>query len=131
MNAGRILRTAGIDTPHLRSELAPVDPDRINVWPASRWFRRLWRPGIKGVTSGGIVFVDPEMMRGDHQRLARLVVHELVHVRQFRTGGYIWFGARYIWDYLVGRLRGLSRRDAYLENPAEVEAREVTARLIS
>lgn len=129
MNAGRILRTAGFDTPELRTELAPVDPDRINIWPASRWFRMLWRPGIKGVTSGGVVFVDPEVMRGDPRRLARLVVHELVHVRQFRTGGYIWFGTRYIWNYFAGRLRGLSRRDAYLDNPFEVEAREVAGRL--
>ena len=130
MNAGRILRSAGLDTPELRAELAPVDPDRINVYPASSLYRRLWRSGIKGVTAMGIVFVDPEVMRGDCARLGRLVVHELVHVRQFRQNGYLRFPVRYVYDYLVGRLRGLSGRDAYLQNPAEVEAREVTRRLI-
>ena len=81
------------------------------------------------MTAVGLVFVDPDVMRGDRERLARLVVHELVHVRQFRTTGYIRFAIRYVWDYLAGRLRGLSGRDAYLQNPAEIEAREVTAAL--
>lgn len=89
----------------------------------------LWRPGINGVTQGKRIFVRPELLHGDRDRLARLVIHELVHVRQFVTGGYAPFMARYVVDHLRGRLSGLSGREAYLAIPAEVEAREITARL--
>jgi hypothetical protein len=130
MNAGRILRLAALDTPELRHELAPIDPDKVNVWPASRWLRMLWRPGIKGVTQGRCVFVDPELLRGDPARLARTVLHELVHVRQFAMQGYVRFMVTYVADYVRARLGGRGHRDSYLSNPAEVEAREVTARFI-
>jgi hypothetical protein len=128
LNAGHILRRAGLDTEELRRELLPVDPDTVNVWPASKWLRKLWRPGIRGVTQWRLVFVDPGLLRGDGTRLARTVVHELVHVRQFVEQGYLAFMARYIGDYLRARLEGLAHREAYLNNPAEMEAREVTAR---
>jgi hypothetical protein len=38
--------------------------------------------------------------------LARLLLHELVHVRQWRDAGPVRFLARYLGDYLRGRLRG-------------------------
>lgn len=128
MNAGRILREAGYDTDALRIRISPVNPDNVNVWPASRLLRRIWRPGIKGVTLWKWVFVDPELIRGDRERLARLVIHELVHLRQLVDDGYIGFTARYVWEYLDGRLRGKDRRQAYLDISAECEARELTAR---
>lgn len=128
MNAGRILRRSGLDTPELRSELSPVDPDRVNVWPASRWLRKLWRPGINGVTQWRWVFVEPDLLRGPVDRLARTVLHELVHVRQFTEKGYLRFMLGYVGHYLRSRLGGTGHREAYLNNPAEVEAREVTAR---
>lgn len=131
MNAGRLLRGTGLDTAALRDLITPVDPDEINVWPASRWLRMLWRPGISGVTHWRWVFVEPELMRGDQARLARLVIHELVHVRQYTESGYLRFTARYISDYVKGRLAGKSPRDAYLGIAAELEAREVTAKAIA
>ena len=131
MNAGRILRDAGYDTDALRVRISPVNPDHVNVWPASRPMRRLWRPGIRGVTLWKWVFVDPELLRGDRGPLARLVIHELVHLRQLTDDGYIRFTARYMTEYLKGRLRGKDRRQAYLDIPAESEAREVTARSIA
>lgn len=130
MNAGRILREAGLDTQELRRELAPVDPDAVNVWPASRWLRMLWRPGIRGVTQWKWVFVDPELLRGDVEPLARTVLHELVHVRQFAEQGYLRFMLGYVGDYVRARLGGVAHREAYLDNPAEKEAREVTARYL-
>lgn len=127
MNAGRILREAAYDTDALRVRLSPVNPDEINVWPASPLMMRLWRPGIKGVTHWKLVFVDPELMRGDRKRLARLVIHELFHVRQFQDSGYLPFALRYIYEYARGRLQGKDARQAYLEIPAEAEARELTS----
>ncbi len=128
MNAGRLLRQTGYDSPGLRARLAPVDPDRVNIWPASPVMQSLWRPGIQGVTIRNMVFVDPELMRGDRTRLARLVIHELVHVSQFAKSGYFPYMARYLYEYFQGRLSGKDRRQAYLDISAEVEAREVAAR---
>lgn len=130
MNAGRILRNAGYDTDVLRVRLAPVDPDRVNIYPASAMMRRLWLKGIQGVTIHNLVFVDREVMIGDPKRLGRLVIHELVHVRQFSDAGYIGFMAHYIRDYAGGLLAGKRLRQAYLNVAAEREARELTAELV-
>lgn len=130
MNAGRLLRETGYDTDALRVRIAPVNPDDINIWPASRLFRRFWRPGIKGVAQGKFVFVDPELMKGDHDRLARLVVHELVHVRQYVAAGYIRFMVSYLKDYWMGRIGGKDPRQAYLDTAHEREAIELTKRTV-
>ena len=131
MNAGRLLRETGYDTGTLRACIAPVDPNDVNVYPASRLLRRFWRPGIKGVTHWKWVLVDPELLKGDRQRLARLVIHELVHVRQYREAGYVRFMAGYIWEYWRGRFTGKDGRQAYLDISSEVEARELTRKVIS
>lgn len=131
MNAGRILREAGYDTDALRVRLSPVNPDQVNIWPASSWLRRLWRSGIKGVTLWKWVFVDPDVMRGDRKRLARLVIHELVHLRQLVDSGYVAFTVRYVSEYLQGRVEGKDGRQAYLDISAEAEAREMTARSVT
>ena len=130
MNAGRILRKVGLDNDELRHAIAPVDPDSVNVWPASRWLMMLWRNGISGVTIRDWVFVDPELLRGEQRRLARLVVHELVHVRQFQQKGYVPFSIRYVYEYARGILGGKGSRQAYLDVSAEQEARAVTERLL-
>lgn len=131
MNAGKLLREVGLDTPELRERIAPVDPDSINVWPAARWIRHFWRPGIKGVTHYKWVLVDPEFLRGDRRKLAKLVVHELVHVRQYVERGYLRFISRYIADYWKGRFSGKDARQAYLDIPAEKEARDVTNDIVT
>ncbi|MFZ0015313.1 MAG: hypothetical protein WAL25_14495 [Acidimicrobiia bacterium] len=130
MNAGRILRRAGYDNDCLRSTIAPVDPDEIDVLPASSLMRRLWRKGIQGVTVRRWIFVDPEVMRGDPQRLGRLVIHELVHVRQYVEHGYLPFTARYAYQYGLGLLEGKGSRRAYLDVAAEREARAETSRIL-
>lgn len=131
MNAGRLLSETGYDTEAFRAWIAPIDPYEINVWPASWLLRRFWRTGISAVTVWRYVFVDPEVMRGDRNRFARLVVHELVHVRQYVTVGFARFLIRYLREYWVGRLAGRSPRDAYVNISVEREAREVTDRIVN
>lgn len=131
MKAGRLLREAGYDSDALLVRIAPVDPDAVNVWPASRLFRRFWRHGVSGVTYGRFVFVDPDVMRGDTDRLARLVIHELIHVRQFAAAGHLRFVLSYLKDYWKGRIGGMSPQDAYRAITYEREARELTQRTIS
>lgn len=130
MNAGGILRRAGLDTPDLRVTMTPIDPDRVNVWPASRWMMLFWRKGISGMTIRNWVFVDPSLLTGDPKRLARLVIHELVHVRQYRDQGYVPFTVRYVYEYLAGLVAGKGIRESYLDIAAEREARQVTERLL-
>lgn len=130
MNAGRLLREFGYDTDAFRVRIAPVNPDHINIWPAAAPFRRLWREGIRGVTHGKFVFVDPALMKGDRDRLARLVIHELVHVRQYLATGYLRYVLLYLKDYWTGRVGGKDPRQAYLDIAYEREAREVTERTV-
>jgi len=129
VNAGRLLCETGYDNEALRSSITPIDPFDINIYPAAQPFRSLWRPGVRGVTHWRWVFIDPEVMRGDRDRLARLVVHELVHVRQYVTTGYVRFMAGYITEYWRGRLSGKDGRQAYLDISAEVEARDLAKRV--
>jgi len=129
VNAGRLLRETGYDITTLRTEIDPVDPDRVNLWPAGGLLRRLWRPGIRAVTLWKWVLVDPETIDGDREQLARLTIHEMVHLRQFALLGYLRFTFRYLKEYLSSRLSGLDHRAAYLDISAEREAREVTDRI--
>lgn len=107
-----------------------VDPEKVNVWPAGRLLRLLWRSGVRGVTLFRLVLADPEVLDAGPDRLAGFVVHELAHVRQFSEQGYLRFMAKYLSEYWRGRRRGLNHRSAYLAIGAEVEAREVAARFV-
>jgi tRNA-dihydrouridine synthase len=130
LNAARILSRAGLDTHELRRELHPVRLEDVNVWPAANGVRLLWRSGVRGVTLWRVVLADPEMFDEEPGRLARFVIHELVHVRQFAELGYFRFMFRYIREYLQGRIGGQDHRTAYLAITAEEEAREVADRYL-
>ncbi|MEO0492111.1 MAG: DUF4157 domain-containing protein [Actinomycetota bacterium] len=76
--------------------------------------------GADGMTIGSWIFVkDDRDRRGDRQLLA----HELVHVRQYAERGYLRFSLDYLRHYLAGLVRHRRSRQAYLDIPAEVEAR--------
>lgn len=83
------------------------------------------------MTVGNLVFVDSDTMRGDRDRLARLVIHELVHVRQYRAAGYLRFVLSYSKEYWIGRLGGKSHQDAYRDISHEREARAMTAHSVT
>jgi len=71
------------------------------------------------------IYVRQEVLVGDRDRLAGLLVHEMVHVRQWRHHGALGFLRRYARDYLTGRWRGLNHYEAYLAIGFEVEARTI------
>ena len=129
MNAERIILQSSYDLDRVEELIHPVKAKQVNVWPASRWIRMFWCRGISGVTQWRWILVDPRLLSGATDRLARLVIHELVHLRQFREQRYVPFMLRYLRDYLRGRVSGMSGREAYLAIPAEVEAREITSRV--
>lgn len=81
-------------------------------------------PAADGMTIGNIVF-----LRGDRieQRATTLLAHELVHVRQFAEHGPIRFLTQYVGAYLKNFLATKNHRQAYLDIPFEIEAREEAA----
>ncbi|HKX30148.1 MAG TPA: DUF4157 domain-containing protein, partial [Blastocatellia bacterium] len=54
-----------------------------------------------------------------------LLAHEITHCRQYREYGTWRFRALYLLAYFKNRWRRMSRLDAYLQIPFEIEAREV------
>jgi Domain of unknown function (DUF4157) len=77
-------------------------------------------PGASGMTVGHFV-----LLKRGREDDARLLAHELVHVRQWREQGPLRFLWRYFTAYLSGRRRGLGHRAAYLAIPFEEEARQL------
>ncbi len=123
MRAALLLARADLDTPEVRAALHPASPEEVQVWPAGPLMRRLWRKGIAATTLVRWVFIDPDVLRRDPSVVGKLIIHELVHVRQFSELGLARFFRRYLSDYLRARLRGLDHREAYLQIDLEVEAR--------
>lgn len=78
---------------------------------------RLVAPGAAATTLGRFVFVRPEALDS-----ARLLRHELVHVRQWRRHGVAGFLRRYLGAYLRWRLRRYPHWAAYRRIPLEIEA---------
>ncbi len=76
------------------------------------------------------IYVRPAVLSADPDRLSRLIAHELVHARQWRTMGPIAFLSRYVTDYLRGRLEGMSHRAAYEAITLESEARAIAGRIL-
>ena len=52
-----------------------------------------------------------------------LLLHELVHIEQFRKLGFVWFMLRYIGEYLKNRFR-MSHIESYRAVSFEIEAKE-------
>lgn len=74
-------------------------------------------PGASAITIGKVISIRRHAA-GD----ARLLRHELVHVRQWRDLGAVRFLLRYLGAYAYWRARGYPHRAAYHRIPLEVEA---------
>jgi hypothetical protein len=127
--AAEPLDRAGIDPRRLSVALPTVDPSDIVVRPASRWFRRTWARGITAVAMPWGIYLAPDRIEQPDPALARLMVHELTHIDQWRRLGPFGWTRAYVGDYLRGRWSGLSHREAYLAIGLEREARDVARRL--
>ena len=80
-------------------------------------------PGATATTLGPLI-----LMRASGVGNARLLRHELEHVRQWReqgAGGFLW---RYVGAYVRWRARGYPHRAAYRRIPAEIEAEWIARR---
>lgn len=82
------------------------------------------------IVFGRRVFLSPAGtdFLSDASEAARLLAHELTHVRQYRRFGAAAFLGRYVGEYLGARWAGASHADAYrrisFEREAESSSRE-------
>jgi len=129
MNAGQLLQAGGIDSLRVRLLIHPIEPDSVRVRPAPRLLQRVWGRDIRAMTLRNTILLDPTLLTAAQDRAGLLLVHELVHVRQWHELGVARFVWRYLSGYLRGRLDGLGHRGSYLGIPLEVEARETAALL--
>lgn len=128
-SAAEAVDAAGIDRTRLADSLPRVDPSRVPVWAAARWFRFFWAKGITAVALPWGIYVHPDRLQGSPADLGPLMVHELSHIDQWRRLGPLGWLRSYLGDYLRGRRRGLPHRAAYRSIGLEVEARDVAGRL--
>jgi hypothetical protein len=120
-----ILRAAGVDPAAVCTACGLDDPDRTLVRPAPKWLARAWRGPVGAMTVPWAIYVRPDLLEGDKAVLARLLQHELVHVRQWSEHGAIGFLSRYLRAYISNRRKGLCHLDAYKAIPLEEEARRI------
>ena len=128
MNAATALAAAGLDLPELRVLIQPVQPERVTLRTAPKSMQKVWGKGIQAMTLGNTVYVAPDVLSGPRRSLGLLVIHELVHVRQWRELGVFGFTRRYLTDYAKGRGQKRGHRAAYLDIGLEMEARAIAAR---
>lgn len=127
MNAGHLLQAGGIDSLRLRLLIQPIEPESVRIRPAPALLRRVWGRENRAMTLRHTILLDPTLLAATQDRAATLLVHELVHVRQWHDLGVPRFLWRYLTAYLRGRFDGLGHRRAYLGIPLEVEARDAAA----
>ena len=115
VNAGSVIDRSGV----------PIDPDEFSGVTFSEMPRSmgvLLGDRVEAITFGDHVFGSAEafdyVVVGDRPAL---VVHELVHVAQWRVDG-LWFLPRYLGQYLRFRYLGASHRGAYRAISYEMEA---------
>lgn len=125
MKAADLLRATGHDIDRVRAEMHPVDLDRVRFLPIPGFILRFWPDNVGAITLGTRVYMRPSRLFGDPQGIRLLVVHELVHVRQWAEYGGFGFLRRYLGEYFRGRMRGLGHNQAYERNRLEVEATQL------
>jgi hypothetical protein len=120
-----ILRAGGVDPIAACNACGLDDADGVAVRAAPLWLVKAWRGPVVAMTLPWTIYVRPDVLTGDRRRLAHLLIHEMVHVRQWRRLGTIGFAHQYLRGYLSGRRNGLDHYQAYLSISLESEARQI------
>ena len=129
-----MLAAVELDQDLVRSILPRVDPFAVKIRVGPFWFRPFWGRKIAAIALPFGIYVRPAVMQrlrsgAEPVRNARLIVHELVHVEQWRRLGGLQLIIRYGSDYVRGLARTRSHWEAYRGVRTEVEAR-AAARLV-
>ncbi len=133
--AADILLGLGIDPERLAEAMPRVDPAGVKVRVASPLFRRFWAKGIAAVALPNGIFVSPTVMErfrsgAEPDRSGNLIVHELMHIEQWRRLGPMRHLVQYIGDYLRNRWDGFGHWESYRAIRIEQEARDVASSII-
>ncbi len=101
----------------LRLNGVAADPrgyETVAVREAPRWMAAVWGRGVAAMTLPRAIYVSANALERVLSGEARtLLLHESVHVDQWRSFGRIGFATRYLGDYLKGRAVGLPHHAAY------------------
>jgi hypothetical protein len=92
---------------------------------------RVWVGGPVPKGADAITIRRTVIVRSGKEDSASLLLHEAVHVRQWRRYGVIGFLVRYLSSYAVWRVRRKGHRGAYLRIPLEIEADWVARRQLA
>jgi len=114
----------------VRQLLAPFFPGfdlgRIRVYEGLPWYV-LGKP-VGYADRNNIYLADGEYSIDTIEGLS-LIAHEITHCRQYNDHGTWRFRALYLKAYFRNRWSGMSRKEAYLKIPFEIEARRIEARV--
>lgn len=132
--ADYLLRAAGIDPNSLAKLMPRVDPSTVRVRVARASFRRFWAKGIVAVALPNGIFVQPSVMERfragvESERWGPLIVHELMHIEQWRRLGAVRHVSQYVGDYLRSRFQGYGHWESYRAIRLEVEARDAASQI--
>ncbi|MGH8923759.1 MAG: hypothetical protein ACRDWA_03810 [Acidimicrobiia bacterium] len=122
-----ITALGGFDPVEISGQCGLGDIDRVPVRRAPGWLTQVWRGDVGAMTVPWAIFVRGDILGGDRVALAKLIQHELVHVRQWQEMGFGRFLARYLFDYLRLRRSGLAHQKAYENISLEREARDIAS----
>jgi hypothetical protein len=86
------------------------------------WLRPFVANGVAGITLGERIYLHPSVAGMPREWIGSILLHESVHVMQYRRHGLVGFLARYLLEYLRNRARGMSAERAYREISFEREA---------
>ncbi len=114
----------GRPIPRNWSQLGTVRPEKVRVHIAPRVLTLIWGRTTAAMTVRSTILIDRALLERPGERLATLIAHELIHVRQWQEKGVLLFLLTYIRQYLLARVRGASHDVAYRAIGMEVEARE-------
>lgn len=83
------------------------------------WLRMITSRGVIGITIGRRIFLVANIHT---DRIERLLLHELEHVRQVNRLGLLKFYSLYLREYVANRRDGMSAAEAYVQISFEREA---------
>lgn len=89
------------------------------------WWLRPWMArNVEAITLGRRIYILPSFLARPSADVARLIRHELAHVRQVERHGLIGFLVRYVAEFCGHLRRERSYHAAYRKISFEIEANE-------
>ncbi len=124
------LEAANIDLASIQSVAPGVDLERLLIREASSLLEKLVLRSNAAIALPRVVYMHRRWYRRPRAEVARLVVHEVIHVSQWRQTGTAKFAVIYAFDYVRGRFQRRGHEDAYHGIRYEIEARAATDKVL-